>query len=890
MKAIDIIIPIYNAYDDLIKCIESVKKHTDLSTHRLILINDCSPDERILPLLRSEEAENVVVIDNEQNAGFSNNVNKGMLYSQDRDVILLNSDTIVTENWVEKIVECAYSKPEIGTVTPMSNSATLCSYPIMCQDNDIPENWTIDSLARVVERCSMKVYPRITVAVGFCMFIKRETIEKVGLFDAETFERGYGEENDFCNRAEQLGYIHVMCDNTFIYHKGTVSFLSEQKMALIAAHEKILVERYPAQMVRNSNYCNAGLDQYIRENIHIYTKANPNKKNVMYVVQADFRKDAFDNMGGTQHHVRDLTMNMKDEFNVYVMARDRDHLRVTMYSGEETLSLKYYIGDKEGFPRIHDTELAKILKNILMAFEINLLHVHHVHGLSFDIFDVAKELEIPVVLTMHDYYYVCPNVKLVNTTNEHCKGYQEASDCEACLKKNAGIHVSENYLNGWRENARRIFAKCDKLVVPSQAAKDVYLQYYPELDEKIIVIEHGLEIEEENLDISNKPVQETAAVQQCFDVLFSDTSNPYAVNGWAYLSGVNSENVSIYVEVTCGEQVNYVQTTKAMRKDVSEAKCNTAYVYCGFSSSVFKPEYLNREIKIRLLLEYKDVLYTNGQYATCVIADNKVERKYNVAFLGGMVPEKGSQKALEMICNSSEDIRWHIFGTIGDKELADLETDNLVKHGTYRQQDIPQLMEENNVDVVCIMSIWPETFCYTLSEAVYCHIPVLVTDIGAAGERVKRHGYGWTVPVDYTGVQMSDYLYGILSDSKEYLSKKEIVRCFKEISLKEMADKYVALYHTYEKPFSIKEAFDTAFIYKGLGMPDGIRNTPYQLVSGGSTDIDSYSDAQLGDYLYTRNLEEQLNQIRNSRGYRLLERLRNNRVVQFLLRLMRGSN
>ena len=93
-KGVDIIIPIYNAYDDLCKCLESIAQHTDLSRDRLVLINDKSPDERILPLLRKWERENIIVIDNERNLGFSGNVNKGMQLSEERDVILLNSD-----NW-----------------------------------------------------------------------------------------------------------------------------------------------------------------------------------------------------------------------------------------------------------------------------------------------------------------------------------------------------------------------------------------------------------------------------------------------------------------------------------------------------------------------------------------------------------------------------------------------------------------------------------------------------------------------------------------------------------------------------------------------------------------------------------------------------------------------
>ena len=52
-EAVDIIIPVYNGYDDLQLCMPSVLKHTDLTKHRLILINDCSPDERIAPYLDS---------------------------------------------------------------------------------------------------------------------------------------------------------------------------------------------------------------------------------------------------------------------------------------------------------------------------------------------------------------------------------------------------------------------------------------------------------------------------------------------------------------------------------------------------------------------------------------------------------------------------------------------------------------------------------------------------------------------------------------------------------------------------------------------------------------------------------------------------------------------
>ena len=154
-ESVDIIIPVYNAYDDLVKCMNSIKKWTDLNKHRIILIDDCSPDGRIAPYLDQIRSENCIVIHNEKNQGFSANINVGISYSKDRDVILLNSDTVVTKSWVEKLLYCAYCDPWIATVTPLSNNATLCSVPYFCKENDVPNGYTVDTYAELVDRKSV---------------------------------------------------------------------------------------------------------------------------------------------------------------------------------------------------------------------------------------------------------------------------------------------------------------------------------------------------------------------------------------------------------------------------------------------------------------------------------------------------------------------------------------------------------------------------------------------------------------------------------------------------------------------------------------------------------------------------------------------------------------
>ena len=129
---VDIIIPVYNAYEYTKKCIETVIENTNLKQHTLVIINDKSPDNKILPMLKKFESENpslnICVIDNEENYGFVKTVNVGMKRSQN-DVILLNSDTEVTPNWLEKMQKVAYIQENVATVTPLSNNATLASVP-----------------------------------------------------------------------------------------------------------------------------------------------------------------------------------------------------------------------------------------------------------------------------------------------------------------------------------------------------------------------------------------------------------------------------------------------------------------------------------------------------------------------------------------------------------------------------------------------------------------------------------------------------------------------------------------------------------------------------------------------------------------------------------------
>lgn len=218
-----IIVPVFNAFEQLKACLESVTR-TVPSDADILLIDDASTDKRVQPLLQSWVGEvnpNRRLLVHEKNRGFVATANHGMRLAE-TDIVLLNSDTEVTGGWLENLAQCLDSDASIATATPWSNNGEIVSIPVFCAPNPVPEN--PDAIASVIASCGSPCYPEMPTAVGFCMAISLRAIKLAGLFDEDTFGHGYGEENDFCQRVEQAGLRNVLCDNAYVVHHGGASF------------------------------------------------------------------------------------------------------------------------------------------------------------------------------------------------------------------------------------------------------------------------------------------------------------------------------------------------------------------------------------------------------------------------------------------------------------------------------------------------------------------------------------------------------------------------------------------------------------------------------------------------------------------------------------------
>lgn len=215
-----IVIPVFNAPDVVARCIAAAAA-TLPADAPVIVIDDASTDPEISTILDRCPAR-WTRIRHQRNRGFVATANHGMERAGDADVLLLNSDTIPAGRWLERMRAALYSNPNVASVTPFTNNGEIASLPEFCRAAPVPDD--VERWARACLRAGPPSYPEIPTAVGFCMLLRRDCLDRIGNFDADAFGRGYGEENDWCMRARAAGWCHVLCDDAFVAHQGNASF------------------------------------------------------------------------------------------------------------------------------------------------------------------------------------------------------------------------------------------------------------------------------------------------------------------------------------------------------------------------------------------------------------------------------------------------------------------------------------------------------------------------------------------------------------------------------------------------------------------------------------------------------------------------------------------
>lgn len=239
-QAIDIIICVHNAYDDVKRCLESVMEYTS-EPYRIIVVDDGSQEQtrNYLFEISQKYINKIYLIRNDGKHGYAIAANIGMRNSKAAFFVLLNSDTIVTDGWLDRMYDCMQSSSEIGIVGPISNTASWQSVPRLQENgdwchNDLPYDNTVDEMGKLVAKYSGNIYLNVPLLNGFCMMVSKTVVENIGYFDEENFGEGFGEEDDFNLRALNKGYKLAIADNVYIYHAQSKSYSDHRRKELCA--------------------------------------------------------------------------------------------------------------------------------------------------------------------------------------------------------------------------------------------------------------------------------------------------------------------------------------------------------------------------------------------------------------------------------------------------------------------------------------------------------------------------------------------------------------------------------------------------------------------------------------------------------------------------------
>ena len=470
---LDVIVPVYRGEAETLACLASLFDGGNLICHRVVVIDDCSPEPALSAALDAlAERGRIHLLRNETNLGFVASVNRGMALSATADVLLLNADTQLPPGALDRLYRAAHGDELIATVTPLSNNATAYSLPAPPGDPADPWGLPYDAIDAICQTVNAGVVRDIPTAHGFCMYVTRAALDDVGLFDAETFGTGYGEENDFSLRAMLRGWRNVCAADVYVRHVAAVSFAATpERDAQLAANLHRLGARYPFYHDLIAGFLRADPLHDLRNAVQKSVWRRHERIAVFVTLALQ---------GGAARHAGDLMARLAGEgwlpLALTAETDDGGEARVTVRRAGSDEALRY--------PPAAPLEAA--LADIL-DLAPRFLHVQHLIDLPDGVAQFVRDCGIPYAVTLHDFFYACPKVTLLDAGTRYC-GMPPAAKCTVCVRQgpvHAQLHPSLLPLaeagETWRGHWEALLREAAQVIAPSHDTAERYASLFPGL-------------------------------------------------------------------------------------------------------------------------------------------------------------------------------------------------------------------------------------------------------------------------------------------------------------------------------------------------------------------------------------------------------------------------
>jgi GT2 family glycosyltransferase/glycosyltransferase involved in cell wall biosynthesis len=465
---VDVIVPVYGAYTETQRCIESLLRSGNSVQCEIIVVDDGNHDSKLLELLGSHaQRGQITLLRSPENMGFPNAVNLGMALHPDRDVVLLNSDTRVSDHWLDRLRHAARSDWRIATVTPFSNDGQICSWPQRDSPAPAPNDQELNRLNSLITRENHGSTLTIPTAIGFCMYITREALREVGLFDVDCFGRGYGEESDFSMRARAKGYRNVLAADVYVAHEGNRSFGLEREERTQHAARAISL-RHPTYEADIARFIQADPVRPFRRLLETHTSSGLGGPNILMI--------GHNRGGGTQNHIMELSRSLENEGvgTLFLQPTAEGSVQLSGKIGVSSFSSDMI------FDLDFESEMLS-LSETLCAMNVRHIHIHHILDSPFSVTTLPGLMGISFDVTLHDYFEICPRIHLADGSNQYC-GEPDSEDCNRCVER-LGSELGRTVdVALWRERNRNWLTSARRIFVPSVDTAKRFSRYFPDLD------------------------------------------------------------------------------------------------------------------------------------------------------------------------------------------------------------------------------------------------------------------------------------------------------------------------------------------------------------------------------------------------------------------------
>jgi GT2 family glycosyltransferase len=465
-RFIDVIVPVYRGRDESLACIDTVLSTVRGNT-RVVVVDDATDDPLLATALDGLSAGGrIELLRNAGNRGFVQSVNRGLALNPTHDAVILNSDTLVFGDWLSRLRRAAYCERRVGTVTPLSNSGSIASYPNRW--GGAIDSTTSAALQALAASTHSGKSIDIPVGVGFCLYVRRDCLREVGSLDADVFGKGYGEETDFCLRARRRGWSHRLAADVFVYHAGGLSF-GARRARLLERSQRLLNLRHP------------GYDAFIagflaHDPIHPLRRTLDERRlmglqgRVALLVTLALK-------GGVDRFVNERSRILRQQGLIPLLLRPvvpGDTTRCELWTEVIDLpNLRYDI------PTSLDS-----LSAVLRSLPFELVEIQHFLHLNPKVIDAVRALPVPYDVFVHDYAWVCPRVTLIDGSGRYC-GEPAIAACQRCVKRNGTTSGETISVPALRARSGRWLSEARRIVAPSSDTAKRLQRYFIGLDVEV---------------------------------------------------------------------------------------------------------------------------------------------------------------------------------------------------------------------------------------------------------------------------------------------------------------------------------------------------------------------------------------------------------------------